>query len=156
MKYFQIIILFTLIVSNVYSQEKLNIDLEFNINPSFTGTQGYEILHVYVLCKKEKGCIEIAKRNAVQAILFFGVLGSGSIEPLIEKTQLSDDQIIFLNNFFKEQYLNYVSIANDGSILPGDFIKIRNRIKIGYMISVNKVALRRYLEENKIIRKLGL
>jgi hypothetical protein len=138
------------------SQKKLDIHKEFNVRPYvYVGVQGTEVFKVTVKCKKEKGCMEIAKKNAVQAILYKGIPGSGSIEPLIDITALTDTQIDFLNDFFTTNYLSYVNIANDGTILPGDFIKSGKYFKIGYLISVNKSNLRKYLENNNIIKKLG-
>ena len=141
----------------LFSQKKLKIDDEFNVKPyTYVGVQGTEVFKVVVKCKKQKGSLEKAKKNAVEAILFKGIPGSGSIEPIIDENKLNDVQVVFLNNFLKSDYLTYVNLANDGTILPGDFIKYGKYYMIGYIVSVNKSSLRKFLEENNIIRKLGL
>lgn len=141
----------------LFGQIKLKIDHDYNVKPfTYVGLQGTEVFKVTVKCKKQKGSLEKAKKYAVEAILFNGIPGSGSVEPIVDKNNLNDTQINFLNNFLKKDYLAFVSLANDGTILPGDFMKCGKYFMVGYIISVNKGSLRKHLEKNNIIRKLGL
>jgi hypothetical protein len=149
--------LFLFLCLRSFSQEVLKIDKDFDIQPYYTGVQGVEILKVFIEVKKEKNSLEVAKKNAMQAILFQGISGSGSQSPFITISELDESKKVFFNKFFeKKEYLKFVNIANDGSIAPGDFKRVGKMYRIGYILKVEKAQLRRYLEENGIIRKLGL
>jgi len=148
---------FLLLSFRSFSQEVLKIDKEFDIQPSYTGVQGVEIFKVFVKVKNEKIGLEKAKKNVVQAILFQGISGSGSVAPFLTISELDESRKVFFEKFFeKKEYLKFVNIANDGTIGPGDFKRVGKMYRIGYLLKVEKAQLRRYLEENGIIRKLGL
>jgi hypothetical protein len=152
------ILLFFVIFQSTDSltQNRFEIDSEFDIHPSYTGVQGVEILKVYVKSKKEKGSLEMAKKNVVQAIIFKGISGSGSASPILKVSDLDEKSNIFFNSFFaNKDYLRFVNTANDGSINFGDFKKVGKYFRIGYYLKVEKAQLRSYLEDNGIIRKLG-
>ena len=157
MKHLSISIFIYFFPTLLFSQNKLKIDYEYNVKPyTYVGVQGTEVFKVTVKCKKQKGSLKKAKKNAVEAILFNGIPGSASVEPIVDKNNLNDTQIDFLNNFLKKDYLAFVNLANDGTILPGDFMQYGKYFMIGYIVSVNKSSLRKHLEKNNIIRKLGL
>jgi len=157
MKYLHFFIFLFGVASNSFAQSSFKLDREFDIQPSYTGVQGVEVLKVFVKSKKEKGSLEKAKKNVIQAIIFQGVSGSGSASPFIQVNYLDDKTKEFFNTFFgKKHYLRYVNTANDGSITPGDFKRVGKYFRIGYLLKVEKAQLRAYLEDNGIIRKLGL
>ena len=156
MQKFIFLILFSNNFITLYSQNKLNLSNAYELSNSYVGIEGNEIFKIYVKSKKTKGSLEIAKKSAVEAVLFSGIPGSGSSDPMVEKNKLNDEQINFLNIFLQMEYLQYVKSANDGTILPGDLVKIDSYFRIGYLVTVNKNKLRGILEQNNIIRKLGL
>ena len=77
-------------------------------------------------------------KNAVHGIIFKGYAGGGqgctSFSPMVKSAKTEKKFKEFFDNFFKDggEYLKYVSAATDGSIAPGDRLKIsRREYKIG-------------------------
>jgi len=121
-----------------------------------TGLEGTELFKVYSYCKKEKDCFEYAKMDAVKAIIFKGIPGSGMQGPMVTEVGAEDKYRDYFKEFFKEggKYLNYVSISNDGSISDEDRMKVGKKLKIGVFVSVQKANLRKELEAAGIAKKL--
>jgi len=121
-----------------------------------TGLEGTELFKVYSYCKKEKDCFEYAKMDAVKAIIFKGIPGSGMQRPMVTEVGAEDKYRDYFKEFFKEggKYLNYVSISNDGSISDEDRMKVGKKLKIGVIVSVQKANLRKELEAAGIAKKL--
>jgi hypothetical protein len=132
---------------------------DFNYEVQFlrTGLQGTELFKVFAYGRNEKQCFENAKMDAVKALLFKGVPGSGLQKPMITELSEMNQHKDYFNSFFKDNgpYLNYVSISNDGSINENDRFKVGNKLKIGVIVSVNKANLRTELENAGIIKKLN-
>ena len=62
----------------------------------------------------------------------------------------------FFEEFYKSgRYLQFVALSNDGTIRPQDRLKVGSQYKIGVALSIQKDALRKYLESEGIIKKLG-
>ena len=62
----------------------------------------------------------------------------------------------FFDNFFKTgQYLQFVTVSNDGTIDPEDMLRVGGEYKIGSIYRVSKDNLRKYLIDNGIIKSLG-
>jgi hypothetical protein len=126
---------------------------DFNYEVQFlrTGLQGTELFKVFAYGRNEKQCFDNAKMDAIKAILFKGVPGSGLQKPMITELSEMDQHKDYFKAFFKDNgpYLNYVSISNDGSI------KVGNKLKIGVIVSVSKANLRSELESAGIIKKLN-
>lgn len=121
-----------------------------------TGLPGVELFKVYSYCKKEKDCFEYAKVNAIKAILFKGIPGSGLEKPLVSEVGAEDKYRDYFQEFLKPngKYLNYIAISNDGSISDEDRLKVGKKLKIGVVVVVQKANLRRELEAAGIVKKL--
>jgi hypothetical protein len=148
------LLLFTMHESNAQSDPaNYNYEIQF----LRTGVEGTELFKVYTYCKKEKDCFEYAKMDAVKAIMFKGIPGSGMQRPMITEVGAEDKFRDFFKEFFKEggKYLNYVAISNDGSISDEDRVKVGKKLKIGVILSVQKANLRRELEAAGIVQKLN-
>lgn len=62
---------------------------------------------------------------------------------------------IFFDNFFDGKYLQYVQLSNNGMRDAGDVIKLKNnRYKIATIVMINLSALRKFLENEQIIKPL--
>ncbi len=131
----------------------------FNYEVQFirTGLQGTELFKVFAYGRNEKQCVENAKLDAIKALLFKGVPGSGSQRPMFTELSEMKEYNDYFRSFFKNDgpYLNYVSISNDGSINENDRFKVGNKLKIGVIVSVNKANLRTELENAGVIKKLN-
>lgn len=140
----------------VFSQGKKASDYNYEVQFLRTGIRGTELFKVFTYGKNEKECFELAKEDAVRAILFKGIPGSGSGYAMVTDpealTKFSDYFKIFFGSSGK--YLNYVAISNDGSIAEEDRLKVGKKYKIGVIVSVQKSALRKELEAAGVIKKL--
>lgn len=124
--------------------------------PLRTGIDGTILFKVYSFGRNSDQAIQNSKADALKVVLFRGVQNSDLVNPIVGGAILDELQKQFFITFFKSnKYLDFVSIANDGSILGEDRIKIKGKYKIGVIVSVNKKLLRSYLEETGIIKKLN-
>lgn len=121
------------------------------------GSEGSTLIKVYSYGKNYDKAVAQAKHDAVHGILFKGVTGSNGCyaQPAIVKPEEQAANKAFFDNFFKSEYLRFVNISNDGSIGSGDRLKVGKTFKIGVTMSVQKDALRKYLEGAGVIKPLG-
>ena len=61
-----------------------------------------------------------------------------------------------MNSSKKENIFCFVNISNDGSVSGADRLKVGSMYKIGVTVSVQKDALRKYLEQAGVIKPLGV
>lgn len=123
------------------------------------GTEGSNLLKVYSYGKTYDKSVEQAKHDAVHGILFKGIVGSNGCanQPAMVKPQEQVANQAFFDDFFKKgEYLRFVNISNDGSVSGADRLKVGNMYKIGVTVSVQKDALRKYLEQAGVIKPLGV
>lgn len=145
-------------VCTVSAGKKQKKEYKYEIVPMGVGSQGSALIKVYSYAKNQKQAIELAKENAVHGILFKGVAGSSgtAAQPALVKPQDHEAHLDFFERFFEEgTYLRYVSLSSDGTVSSDDRLKVGNQYKIGIVVSVNKADLRKYLEEEGVIRKFG-
>jgi hypothetical protein len=151
-------IFFTLTFFSLNAQ-KTNHDYnirDFNVQFIRTGIEGTILFKVISIGKNTDQAITNAKSDAIKAILFQGIPFSDLTKPLLVNENSVEKNRLFFEAFFKnEKYLEFVSIANDGSISGEDRLKFNGKYKIGVIVSVNKKLLREYLENNNIINKLS-
>ena len=123
------------------------------------GSEGSNLLKVYSYGKTYDKSVEQAKHDAVHGILFKGIVGSNGCanQPAMVKPQEQVANQAFLDEFFKKgEYLRFVNISNDGSVSGADRLKVGSMYKIGVTVSVQKDALRKYLEQAGVIKPLGV
>ena len=153
------IILFAYLCMPFLTSGQIQDYKNFNYEVQFirTGLQGTELFKVFAYGRNEKQCVENAKLDAIKALLFKGVPGSGSQRPMFTELSEMKEHNDYFRSFFKNNgpYLNYVSISNDGSINENDRFKVGNKLKIGVIVSVNKANLRTELENAGVIKKLN-
>jgi hypothetical protein len=157
MKHIFLFLAFIITVANVsYSQGKRAADYNYEVQFIRTGLQGTELFKVYTYGKSEKECFELAKEDAVRAIIFKGIPGSGSGYAMLTEAGGEDKHRAYFDEFFgsRGKYLNFVAISNDGSIGEDDRLRVGKKFKIGVIVSVQKAALRKELEAAGIVKKL--
>ena len=97
----------------------------------------------------------VAKRNAVHAVIFKGVpAGNGAAsQPPLKTDAVTASDSVFFGNFFQGEYQDYINSVASGSLR---ILKLRAReYKIGYVVSVAKDNLRKYLEDQGVIKGLS-
>jgi len=159
-----LIILFIFAVVSVNAQSKKEQKVagyligNYEVECMGTGMDGTQLIKVWGFGKKPEAAIYQAKRNAVHAVIFKGILTGkpGCMQrPLVTKPGAETQHADFFQNFFSDggSYLRFVAQTGDGQV---DRIKIDSRTyKVGVIVSVQHAALRRELETAGIIPKLG-
>ena len=148
---------FALITNSINAQNTSSDYLSTNYEVQFvrTGLQGTELFKVYSYGKNDDQAINNAKSDAVKAILFKGIPGSGYTSPMITDFSLLESKKDFFNTFFEtDQFQQYVSVSGDGTV--EEKYKVGKRVKVAVIVSVQKDNLRKFLESAGIIRKFGL
>ena len=123
----------------------------YELNCLGVGSEGSNLIKVYSYASNYNKALNQAKHDAVHGILFKGIVGGNgcSNQPAIVKPQELAANQAFFDKFFKSgEYLRFVNISNDGSLRVG------NQYKIGVVVSVQKDALRKYLEQAGVIKRL--
>lgn len=157
-KYMFMCLLFVMAASVAMAGGKKTKEYRYEIVPVGVGSQGTVLIKVYSYAKNEKSAVELAKENAVHGVLFKGVVGGNgaSAQPPIVKPEEKEMHQDFFNDFFLNgDYLQFVSLSSDGTVSSDDRLKVGNLYKIGIIVSVNKAGLRKYLENEGIIKKFG-
>ena len=123
------------------------------------GNDGTKLFKVWGYAKKAEGAAIEAKRNAISAAIFKGIPAGGGAAPtpaLSTDVNAEVTHQAFFEEFFKDggKYLQFVNLSNDGAAGGSDRIKMKKGYKVAVAVSINFVALRKYLEENGVVRKL--
>ncbi len=141
------------------------------------GQQGNVMFKVYSYGETVEEAVKRAKMDAVHAVLFKGVPGTNVEDPLVKNpTKAQEEHSDYFKEFFGVELLKkrmrskgglrygkksadyrlYVERSSDGSIKPGDRIKVEGGYKVGVMVSVNHKQLRKRLEDDGIVKEFGL
>ena len=129
------------------------------------------ILKVWSFSKDPNIAEEQGKKNAIHAVVFNGVPSSANgrtpgIKALVSDPTLEKSKAKFFETFFGNggDYLQFVTISNNGFAdiikLPkmkknGQYSQSNFKYKVGLTVTVNVSALRKYLEQKKIISALN-
>ncbi|PKP35904.1 MAG: hypothetical protein CVU00_00230 [Bacteroidetes bacterium HGW-Bacteroidetes-17] len=123
-----------------------------------TGMDGTQLVKIWGFGNKPEKAVYQAKKNAVHAIMFKGILGGkpGCMQrPLINDPAATEKHSDYFDLFFEDggRYLQFVSETGDGTM---DRIKVsKKEYKVGIVVSIRHSALRTELETAGIINKLG-
>ncbi len=155
-----IVVLLICLFSLPFSIEKNEFEYEAECEGS--GVNGTHLIKIWVYCKKPKQAKDLAKKCAIEAVLFKGIgtgkSGGCAKDPIIRNKEIIDKNKSYFDEFFKDNgpYLQYVSWSGDGSIDPLDVIHVSNKKqKIGMVVVVNFSDLKVRLQNDKIIKKFG-
>lgn len=127
----------------------------YEIESVGVGADGTYAIRVWSYYKNAKMPLEVAKRNAVHAVIFKGVpAGNGAAsQPPLKTDAVTASDSVFFGNFFQGEYQDYINSVASGSLR---ILKLRAReYKIGYVVSVAKDNLRNYLEDQGVIKGLS-
>ena len=131
---------------------------DYEVHSLGVGGQGSYLIKVYSYASNQKKAIERAKRDGVDAVLFKGIPagpGVSAQKPLVSPQDHAKNEKFFKEFYKSGRYLQFVALSNDGTIRPQDRLKVGSQYKIGVALSIQKDALRKYLESEGIIKKLG-
>lgn len=147
------------------TSKKETREWKYEIEPVSTGAEGTYQIKVWSFIGKKninkaQFVEDVAKRNAVHGVIFKGFAKKDRVQgqkPLARNVNLEQEKSDFFDSFFDSggKFQKYVTLSNNGAILPGDRIKMDNEYKIGMIVSVNVAWLRKDLEDAGIIKGLG-
>ena len=128
----------------------------YEIECAGAGTQGSQLVKVWVFDKKRNVNIDLIKRYAVHGIIFKGYAGGNGCtpqRPMATNPALELQRANFFNPFFDidKAYNKYASQV--GTVIES--VRVGNEIKFGAVISVSKDILRRDLEAAGVISGLS-
>jgi hypothetical protein len=166
LKIFAALFIGALVISACGSAKKAaNVDTQqwrYELDAVGVGAQGTYQVKVWSYSKDPNVATEQAKKNAVHGIIFKGftstVRGVPSQKPLVSNSTTATEKKDFFDAFFADGggYMKFVNLTNShDAIAAGDRIKIGKEYKVGIIVSVNKDALRKELENTGIVSKLG-
>jgi hypothetical protein len=158
------VIIFMLALTSVFGQtrkeRKAMYDSQYNYELACLGVgqDGTKLLKVWGYGKKVDNAIYDAKRTAVAAVIFRGVPGGNGAAPTpsILPVDAYDKNMDFFDGFFKDggMYLSFVNVTTDGTPGGSDNIKMSHGYKVAVSASINFNALRKYLEDKGVARKM--
>jgi hypothetical protein len=119
-------------------------------------TDGYVIIKIWDTKKGAKYNSEQARKDAIHAILFSGISGGNDCTtqtPILNKTEEQENFKTIENSFFakKGKWSMFTRSSATETTLPAN-LGVKNW-KV-YQVSISKNELRKYLEEQKIIKSL--
>ena len=159
MKHLFFVVFATFLLASCSSMSKINRADQpwaYEVERVGVGADGTYAIRIWSFSKKPETQMTKPKQNAIHATLFKGIpAGGGAVaQPAIvpSDSQYNQDSPFF-QEFFKSDYQRFVNSVAKGS---AQVVKTgRKEYKIGYVMSIAKDNLRRYLEEQGIIRSLS-
>lgn len=133
----------------------------YEIDQVTTGKQGSVIVKVWSVSKKPHVAAEQSKKNAVHGVVFKGLAPvdrTPGRSPIVRDAAVYHQKADFFSGFFADggDYMRFVTLTNNGALDAGDVLKVsKKEYKVGVTVTVNYDELRRYMEQNGIVRKLS-
>ncbi len=151
-----------LMVINAQSRRDLkamyNSQYSYELMTLGVGQDGTKAIKVWSYGKTAEIAAYNAKRDAVAAVIFKGVPGGNGAAPTPPILGIDgyEKNEAFFDEFFKAggMYLGFINLTNDGVPSGADRIKMDKGFKVAIYASVNFDALRKYLEDKGIARRL--
>lgn len=132
----------------------------YEIEQVATGKKGSVVVKVWSVSKKPEVAAEQAKKNAVHGVIFKGVPEQDRLpskQPLVKDANGYEANKAFFDEFFADggAYMRFVTLTTNGVLGTGDLLKISKKdYKVGVQVTVNYDELRKYLEQNRVSKKL--
>ncbi|MDG1724477.1 MAG: hypothetical protein P8I11_02170 [Bacteroidia bacterium] len=148
--YFLFITAFIFSISQNYTKLKWRYDIEI---VSESDNSNY-IVKVSTYSKKPALDLELAKKSAIHGVIFKGV---NNHPPLANNLSIEKSKYEFFREFFGPNriFSKFVSEITKESIGIDKIIKTKKGYKISSILMINHVQLRKYLENQGIIKPLN-
>ena len=148
------LILVFLLSTVSYAKSSISISsLDYEIAGVAIAKEGNYLVEVSAMVDKKKDAtIEIAKQCAIHGCLFKGFVVDRIFQkPIMSLPSIEKEHQVFFEKLIREQYQNYTN-----STYPIQIVKVGKRYRVKAIILVAKDALRKTMEKEGIISKLGL
>lgn len=122
-----------------------------------TASQGSYLVKVWSYSRNPKTAAEQCKKNAVHGVIFKGYSGQNgcvSQAPLAKNPGVETEYKEYFERFFSDvngEYMKYVSLTSSSQ----EVVKVGKDYKVGIVVTVQKDALRKALEQAGVIRGLN-
>lgn len=149
-----------LLLTSVGTISAATPEWKFEIECSGTASDGSYLVKVWSYGKNAKISSNEVKQNAVYGILFRGFpageQGCKAQKAIIKSATAYSENEKFFDAFFGKKgdvadYANYATIVSPSP----EVMKIQKEYKVGYIVSVQKDALRKAMEDAGIIKGLS-
>jgi hypothetical protein len=132
----------------------------YEVVPIGVGQDGTKALKIWGVGKNVEAAIVQAKKNAIAACIFRGIPGgNGAAETpaLCPAGNCEDTNADYFDKFFvtASTYLKFINLTTDGVPSGQDRLKIKGGYKVAIYVQVMYDNLRKQLETDGIIAKLG-
>lgn len=149
-KFFKIsLIAFSVVLIDACSVKKISWDYELICQG--VGGSGTELVKCYSYGKTFNHARKQVKRDAVHGYLFKGVSAKSNLcseKPPVCHVSYEQERKWFDNFFKSEDYLQYVTLSNDGNVSASDRIKMPNgKYKVGFTVAIKSDLLRKRMEK---------
>ncbi|MCD4679995.1 MAG: DUF6175 family protein [Bacteroidales bacterium] len=133
-----------------------NSNINYEVETLAIGDDGVNILRVWGYGKKIDDAIMKAKQNAVAAIIFKGAKGADDIPEITPFGTNTEEFQDYFDKFFSVggEYLNYISVTNDGAPKGKYQQKMKKGYKVGVKVAVLYDNLRKKLESDSIVMSI--
>lgn len=130
----------------------------YELMPLGVGQDGTKAIKVWSYGKNAEVAAFNARRDAVAAVLFRGIPGGNGAAPTPPIIGIDgyEKNEVFFDEFFKAggMYLNFINLTANDVPSGEDRIKTERGYKVAIYASVNFDALRKYMEEKGLSRRL--
>lgn len=138
---------------------KETLEWKYDIESAAMGNHNLKVVKVWSFSKDPKVAKNQAIKNAAHGIIFKGTVGDSEkgIAPvfaLISDVATMDKHSAFFKDFFSEggDYRKYVSTTT----ISDEVIRLEKRMyKVGVTVNIRYADLRKMLEKEGIVKKLG-
>lgn len=129
---------------------------QFEIEMAEIGQPGTLVVKVWCYAKKPQIADNVFKTCALKGVLFRGIERNGRKQgrPALV-VEGYDAHREYFDDFFVNDYQNYVRIAQNGYVDQNSIIKIKKLYKVAKLIVVSYNDLRSRLEKDNIIKGLN-
>ena len=169
MKKIIVLLLLVVLPMSVFAQSKKNtkkanantVAWMYEVEPCGEAKAGGEMIKVWSYAPDVTSAKAQAAKNAVHAVIFKGIESDGrghGIVKLDRTNNAETEHAEFFKGFFADggKYMQFVTLVNNGVTGAGDIIKLDKRtFKVGVVVLVNYKSLRKYLEDQNVIKKLS-
>lgn len=135
-----------------------DMDHPYEVQMVRVANQGYKFIKVAGVAKSVDKAMDRAMQDAVAACVFVGVPGApgvGSVPALCGGTDAYEKHKTYFDDFFKNgEFMHYVKNVNSNYPSGENNIKVDRGRKVCIYVLVNYDALRKKLENDKIIKSL--
>lgn len=143
-------------VLNSYATSYNDGEYEYTLSSVGRGVNGSLLIRIKCVVATPNEAVSYASKCAVHGLVFKGAKSENNSPdetPLVEDKELSAKEVKWFDNMFQsDAYSQYIVSVSQSNM---KIVKIKKRYSVDVTIAVNKSKLRKALESEGIIKRLG-